>query len=401
MPTGLTNAPPAFSALASLSRLAPVAPYTGFLATGTGIAGACNTSNFQMMSRSPHFARDAIKSLAVILPGWYGINPATATNTEHTIGANTGYTASIEYPSGTFKQITFAGSASGTVTDGGQLTSDQTTIAIPRGALFWIRVFYQNTAGIIFSSSTGGPNVENGGILRFGASGVTDQTMGGTITSSTSTSIFTPLAIIGTTTQRSFALIGTSRNWGYLDSKQGSNADVGNLARSIGKFAGYANLGVGGDRFDYFIASHTNRVAIAQYASDAIIEHGINDLTAGRALASILADQQTLRGYLPSSMKVNCVTVEPVSTSSDSWATTTNQTINSNNPTRVLFNNAQRALPAGFATCLDIADVVESGRDSGKWTLQYGTPTTDGTHETLALYQAVAASGMISPSALQ
>ena len=138
--------------------------------------------------------------------------------------------------------------------------------------------------------------------------------------------------------------------------------------------------GPGGDRFDYFIASHANRIAIAQYASDAIIEHGINDLTAGRALVSILADQQTLRGYLPASMKVSCVTVEPVSTSSDTWAKTANQTTNANKATRVLFNAAQRAIPAGLATCLDIADAVESGRDSGKWTSQYGTLPTYGTH---------------------
>jgi lysophospholipase L1-like esterase len=385
-----------------LPELSRVATHIGQVATACLIPNASSTTQKQANSRSPHWARDTITALQIVLPGWWVSNVATATNTEQGIGSDTTYTASVEYPAGTFTQVTFTGSTSGIAPDGGELVSDMVSVSIPKGQRFWVRLFVQNATRIVFTG--GGLDVENGAQLAYAPSGLSDQTMSGTINNSgaptiSNGNIITPLAIIATTTMDSLAVIEDSRGQGVGDSYVGISGDRGNLGRSVGAFAPYINLGISSERLMWAITTATKRISLAtRYASRVIVAMGINDITAGRTNAQIAADEQTLRGLIPMSIPVHICTIEPNTTSTDSWATTANQTPFAQDAVRVSVNNRRRNGVANFASTLDLADGVESGRDSGKWDTQYGAPTADGLHANRQGYMNIVNNRVVTPA---
>jgi hypothetical protein len=92
--------------------------YTGQLATRSFVPQINSTSNKQMMSRSRHISRTTITSLAIVVANWY---VSHSTLIEVANGGPATITASVEYPAGTFTQIKFGGSASGTLPDMNEL----------------------------------------------------------------------------------------------------------------------------------------------------------------------------------------------------------------------------------------------------------------------------------------
>lgn len=463
--------------MALLGQLPTLPLYTGQVATGCNLHNVLTTKT-QAQSRSPHFARDAVTALKLALPGFYVVGNST----EKTLGSPTVFTASIEYPAGTFTQVTFNGSTSGTAPDGGLLFSDFVPVTIPKGALFWVQLFITNATALAFKFT--GLNAFNGAKLAYATSGLTDQTATGAITNSGTPLAgtpaagaqngygFYPSAIIAQTTQQSFALIGDSRTAGSSDGFLDVGADQGNLARSIGPFAPYINLGVSSDTLAAWIASHANRLALASLCSGVVLELSINDVTAGATVAAMQANINTIRALFPATTPVYLTTSEPVATQTaiavsslvstnnlctatvastanmavgqlvtiagsttagyngtfpvaqilsvttfaynsgttpaatpaagtvtvmDLWAHPENQTTNANNANRVALNGWKRTVPTGFKATLDIADVVEAGRDAGVWTNRYGQPTSDGTHALPGVYLAIQRSGVISP----
>ncbi|MCP1937379.1 hypothetical protein J2R95_003174 [Bradyrhizobium japonicum] len=375
------------------------ASFLGQVATGCKLVTNFAAPNKQATSRSPHTAMDNITSLKIVLPGWYG--QASSTLAETAIGSATTYTASIEYPAGTMTQVLFSGSATGTCASGANLVSDFVTVTIPKGARFWVRVFYQNATGLVYISN--GIDLANGAAFEYAASGLTDQTMSGTVSThaggtQSNGNSFAPLAIIANTRAESYFLFGDSRVAGSKDAYFGPGAGIGSLERSVEKFAPCINAGNPGERLDWFIANHTNRMALAAYCSRAIMAIGINDVIASVSDATIAANEQTILGYF-GSKKVYICTMEPSASSTDSWATTANQTPITNNPVRILTNTRRRHSATGFAGCIDLADLVEEGRNNGKWQLTptvYGAPTTDGIHGNREVYLHIARSGAIT-----
>lgn len=73
-------------------------------------------------------------------------------------------------------------------------------------------------------------------------------------------------------------------------------------------------------------------------------------------------------------------TMPPVTTSTDSWATTTNQTVTARESTRLAVNTAVRAKPAPLVGVVDFDAAVNSSPGSGLWPAPGGT--TDGVHWT-------------------
>ncbi len=69
-------------------------------------------------------------------------------------------------------------------------------------------------------------------------------------------------------------------------------------------------------------------------------------------------------------------TVPPITTSTDSWATTGNQTVVNGETPRLQFNAWARDTTHwaadGITGIFDIADVCESTRNSGKWAVSGG-----------------------------
>ena len=465
----------------ALNGLPEVTEYLGQVATGCYMPNSLNTTKTQLMSRSPHYAKDNITSLKIVLPGFY-----LTSALENSTGASTTYTASIEYPSGTLTQILFGGSASAVCTDGSILTSDFCTVSIPKGEQFWVRVFQTNSIGII-STLVSGINTHNGAALAYGTGALVDQTMSGTITTSQlSTPIspyelqgsayaFYPCAIVANTTKQSFFFIGDSRAAGANDGYNDTTCDKGWLARGIGKYSAYINGAVPGATLLSYINSNTNRSLLAAYCYKIIIELGINDIySVNPTLATLQGYYNTIRNYYPAK-SVYLTTMEPYSTTAtvlitaltsvgalctatvvsttglkvgqyiviagaspttyngltqvasiisatqftyvvntapastpatgtityqDGWTAVGKQSIKTSAGVLQKYadiDNWKRRIPSGFSGCLEISDVVSSGRNSGFWNSKLPTLTNDGLHALCGANMLIAESNAISP----
>jgi hypothetical protein len=382
--------------------------YLGQVATKCRIPTNLSTTNKQANSRTYHIARDDITSLKIELPAWYWYR--TSTKTEIGVTGNISYKAAIEYPAGVFTQVLFAGATSGLATGTVPLLSDWVNVNIPNGAGFWVRTYAVATHSIVFSDATSGSNFwtcdfANGEAYEYAASGITDKTMGGTLTPNKTTNdaaIFHPSAIVANTRKPSVLLIGDSRVAGFGDFFNAAG-DSGELARSLGPAMGYINAGSAGDSLSEFIASSTRRQALQQYCSHVVVQTAINALRSGtgqnKTAAAVLAEQQTILGYFASKVRFTSTT-SPSSTSSDLWATATGQTLNSNAAQIAAYNDAIRAGVAGSSGYFEIADVIETARNSGKWKFD-GTAskwTADGLHASPFGYASIQSSGAVDPT---
>lgn len=146
-------------------------------------------------------------------------------------------------------------------------------------------------------------------------------------------------------------------------------------------------------------ANLKRRYPLAKYADTAIVEYGTNDFNANASLPVA-----TLQGYFTAIaanlralgvQKVICVTIPPRTTSTDSFATTVNQTpINAafaagaGSP-RGIMNAWMRGGGGGsYDGYIDLADAVESARDSGVWAVGN---TADGIHPLNVAVTSIAA----------
>ncbi len=364
--------------------------YTGQIATRCVVPEFASTTNKQIMTRSRHFISEATRSLQLIYPNWYHNG-----NAEVGVGGPIDVAAAIEYPIGVFTRVTWGGSATVTIGDlSNSAPSDPIEVQIPDGgAEIFIRTFQSSATGIVYS---GLQDTMRGETADYGESGVVDATMGGIIPDDGPNAAYLPLAVLGQTTKPSFFIVGDSRESATSFDIPNALSVVGNIARGIAPVCGFINVARGGERLAEFVASHSKRLEVAQYCSHVAIHMGINDFTSGQTSAGALADLNTIKGYFPTH-EIWFATVEPVSTSSDGWLTVANQTIDAaSNANRIAFNNAIRAGITGAAGYFDIADVLESGRDSGKWRVLPGVAlTSDGTHANEAGYNLVEKSGEV------
>ncbi|AIK68532.1 hypothetical protein Lo5R7ANS_62 [Mesorhizobium phage vB_MloP_Lo5R7ANS] len=389
----------------------PVLPslYLGQVATKSTIPSNRSTTNKQANSRSHHIARDNITSLQIELPNWYWIR--SSAGPEQGSGGNITYSASIEYPEGVFTQVLFGGATSGVCADNTALLSDAVAVTIPDGASFWVRTYANAVGAIVFLEGNVGysqRDAANGELYEYAASGITNKTMGGTLVDNGATSnpIFRPTAIVAQTRKPSVLIIGDSRDWGFTDTHDGSG-DLGDLARSIGPSYGYINAACAGDKFSAFNTASARRRELQQYVSHVIIGDAINSLRSGgsgqnKTAATVLAELQTTLEFFTDKVRFTTTCGGPQTTSTDSWATLENQTYNANWQQVVAYNDAIRAGVANSAGFFEIADWVESSRNSGKWWVN-GTAlatTTDGLHATQASYLRIKNSGAVNPALL-
>jgi hypothetical protein len=319
-----------------------------------------------MMTRTGHISRASITSLQVIWPGL--VTPESTVAGTHTL------TASIEYPAGTFTQVKFSGVASGTVPAGGQLMSDAVTVTIPDGSTFWVRSYWVSDTQILYADNVLTTVFGDG--CEFGASGITDKTMSGTVALSLNVG-YMPIAIIGTTTKPSLLLLGDSICMGYADSFNGTDpGDKGILARSIGPSFGYINAGCIGELAQGYVTTNAKRTALATYCTHIVTQYGINDLVNSRTAAQLKTDMQSIIALTAKPTYV--ATLTPKSGSTDTWATTGNQTADATvTAPRVTYNASVRTGLVGAAGFFEIGDAVENVRDTDIWKAGY---TGDGLH---------------------
>lgn len=347
--------------------------------TETVIASRCTIpasleTELQCNSRTVHTAVDALTSVKLVLPNWYADNTG-----EHAVTGSASVTASIEYPLGTFTQVLFSGVATGSIPTGTTLVSDAVTVAIPRGATFYTRVFFTSASGGVPTRHIAKSTVLIGDRTELAASGLTDKTMSGTIGTDNGMRHYFPLAIIGKTSTASVLIIGDSRQATGFDQR----GNWGQLMPMFHGRYGVISAGVSAETAQLYVASHALRNALATYVSHVVVAYGINDfIVSGRTLAQAKADLTTIYGYFPTK-KVYQATLTPNTTSSDQWKSISGQS-DSVGADRIDLNDWIRGGSAtGLTGYLEIADAVESSRNSGFWKANgYAYAYTgDGLHE--------------------
>jgi len=366
------------------------------VATSTQIYDAQHASNKQANIRSPHYLRDSVPQMRIVLPNWF-VTGQTETNGS---GADT-WRASVEYPAGTFTQITFnSGSVSGVASVGANLISDLVA-APPKDAKFWIRLFLSSAGLIKFFQYYAGDGTAQ---AEFAVSGLTDKTMGGTMATvgSVGAGFIMPCAIIGVSAVPAVANIGDSISVGRGDSDGVGRALQGHLGRAYGAVYPNGHVGVSGDRIQAYLASNSKRTALVNaYFTHVAFNMGINDVTSGRTALQVEADTNTMLNLFGSRPKAVC-TLGPVSTSTDAWTTVVNQTASVATPNVVRSAvNIQRLTTLPLAKLVhDVNPVVENtvSPEDSIWNVTGGANTNDGTHHNANSASRIAAS--IDPALL-
>lgn len=371
--------------------------YLGPVATRTNVLAGFNATNKQMSSRTAHRASVNITSLKLALPNWYIANGTFA---ETGSGADATITCSIEYPAGMFTQVTFTGSPTGTIPNGQTLLSDFVSVSIPKNAWFWVRYFWNCTAGIVYNGQAPASDAAAGDAMQYAASGLTDATMGGTITRQDG-NIYTCAAILGMTTENTFALIGDSRTRGQADlTPDPAYYEHGILNRTVGKIHGYVGFGRVGIPLFAFVANSVRQRELAAYCSHIVGANGTNDaVTNNRSLADMQSNLTAFVNLFPGK-PVDYTTLAPSSTGAWTLVDGSDQTPRSPNTTVINgFNDWLRTVPAGLRRVFDVSDVLSSSRNSGKWKADgtVGKWTADGLHESSYACAQVEASGVINP----
>src|SRR5882757_8714573 len=146
--------------------------YEGLVAGRARMFTTTDTAIKQIMGRYGLTATENLSSVRLVFHNFVLGNHDTG------VGGTCAVTASIEFPAGTFTQVLFGGLASGSIPDGGMLFSDTLAVSIPSTSTFWVRQFIQNATGTNYCNWQ---SSVFGDAANTGVSGITDQTMSGTI----------------------------------------------------------------------------------------------------------------------------------------------------------------------------------------------------------------------------
>ncbi len=380
-------------------------PYLGIVSSRSGVYSGYNPSgNWQAMSRCLHIAMDDITFVQLV---WGAFTAPASTAVQDvpagTYGQNV-WTASIEYPVGTITPVTFGGANSGTCAGGNLLISDPAYVTIPRGTPFYVRCFHNSTYGNLdflptLNQATG-VVPQTGEWCVNGTSGISDDTKSTINRNNGSAGAVNgaPNAVIGLTTRPTFYLAGDSRmGWGgTVDPIPNFYGHTGDIPRAIGKQFGIFNASKYGEAYSQIISGASPiagyakyRLLFAQFCSHVISGYGINDFWAYSATAAgVLANATALGNYFQALNKpFYQTTIYPKTTSTDSWATLGNQTVDPNNAARVTFNDALRiGYGQPFSGYIELANLLESSTDSGLWKVTGAANgvTSDGLHANAA-----------------
>jgi hypothetical protein len=372
-------------------------PYLGLIATHTETPMTTSAAISWWMNRSAHIARQNIpvNGMRVVWGNYY----VSVTNgTENGPGGTSTYKAAVEYPAGTITPCTFGGNATVGVTGTNDAITDPCGPAVPYGAQFFVRLLYTNTAGTAIYS-TGGtgrwPNPGNGAV--FGTGTPQDLVASGAVPVS-STAEFLPAAIVGYTSNPSVCLTGDSRTYARADTPDFTGA-TGSLARVIGKVYAYTMMAVEQTTGAQALANYANRSRIIRYCSHVVDAYGINDLNLGVTAANLAITRASLATLW--GKPVIGTTLAPKTTSTDSWATTANQSV-AIDPSA--FNALVRAGINGEIGYFDL-DAAVDPLGINKWPVSFvpgatsgsaGFSTADGIHASPAGIQMEVRSGVIT-----
>jgi len=216
---------------------------------------------------------------------------------------------------------------------------------------------------------------------------------------------FGPLAVLGTTPDPApiTAMIGDSIVVGQDDGTGDGIKTLGWANRAFrAQGIPFIKLAASSDKIQLFRDPRRsfNRRMFVPGVANIIEAFGINDVRGGRTLAQLQADKTAFWNECAAQgIDVWAATLTPSTTSTDSWATVANQTVGSWEAVRTGYNDWVRSLPAPLKGVIEVADTVESARNSGKWKVTgsaFGY-TPDGLHPNTTGHTAMAGAVTLTP----
>ncbi len=354
--------------------------YQGQFATRSFINADIDTTNRQMMTRSAHFAESAVSSFKIVI-----CNCAINANGDVVgPGGTTTATAGIEYPQGVCTQVKFSGVASGTVPNIATLTSDDIAVSFPQGAQYWVRMFIVGTVGLADTAGFGSVTDPSlGDATTVAVSGLSDKTIDcTTVTGTAGVDIVTPIAQITSITKPSICVIGDSIAYGVATVT--ALGDNGVITPSVSTSFGYINMARDGIEALTYSTYLTFFQTIFPYCSHLISQSGLAGIALGDSATTV--EGQLTPVYAGFSGTAFQTTLTPETTSTDSWATTANQTVKSFEAQRVQFNSDLRSASFGpNGGYFDMNATLATGTNSSLWNAGASFPqcapwTTDGVH---------------------
>jgi hypothetical protein len=344
-----------------------LSPYLGQVATNSMIPDTIDAGSITNLNNSTtHYARDAITSLQIAYSNWSAVAAG-----EQTSGGTCTYRAAIEYPLGTFTPLLWSGARDVVAANGADTPlSDPIAITIPRGSVFRIRVFASSPSGVPHKNTVSATAMATGDATNV------DKTTNGAVMATVGR-VLTPSLIVAQTRRASILMVGDSINGGIGENTATDYHDAGLGPRIYGSAFAYTQASTPGETAAAFLTNSTKRRAHAAYVSHVVCNYGRNDLSGGATGAAVAALITQVAALFPGKPFIQA-TCLPRTTSTDSWATTANQTTHTSNAERINFNRLVRARSiAGVSDIFDPCAALESGYESGLWV---PGRTTEGIH---------------------
>jgi lysophospholipase L1-like esterase len=368
----------------------PLGP-VGTRATCIDDGAQSNGTDTTCTSRRQHYITQTCSDLRLLFTNTYNTTAPIANPYTITVKA------AIEDSSGNIWPLYFNGSRTVSLAPGAHVFTD------PLPMVFAAGDYVRSRVNVTVASGDKWPRwaFYSNGIDTFQA-GV-DYTDSGTL-SGTNGYCFTTNGVYGRPlgSKGLCAVIGDSIAYGSGSNSTWNSFIIRAFGSNYGKNVSYATLATPGETAQNFInqVETRYRLMIINGCTTALVELGTNDVMQNhRTAAQVEADLTTLYARLASLgiRRIYQTTITPRTTSTDSWATTTNQTTSNSTDesNRRSINAWIRANTAGIAGYFEVTDIVETARDSGIW--KAGT-TADGIHPNDAMHASMAAA--IAPSYL-
>lgn len=371
--------------LSGASSAGPVIPFTGLFQGRPAIASHTEINTQEQFSngtdtganfRWRHVACRSVSDVAVCYQNRSAVSMTLR--------------AAIEYPYATtnYFPLLFSGVRDVVLAPGATVVSDILVLAMTAADVFATRTYFTIASGA-WANGYGILNNSLGEGLSKGTS-TSDLTTSGSIPA-VFDHAFGPSAIVGKPTgalvQPALFFIGDSITAGISDVP----SQLGFLPRMTNDQIGYVKAGESGAIFQ--LLDNDIRLLLMGCCTHAICEYGTTDIFQGFSLATLQANYVSGWTKLAArGLKVYQTTITPRTTSTDNWATTGNQTIISGyGQMRSDVNDWIRTTPAPLTAYLEIADAVESARNSGLWTGATPPLTIGGIHPSNVGYSLMAA----------
>lgn len=403
-----------------------IAPYIGPVATGCALADSYAVQNAipviqsvygapgvcvpqtsavyatSSLSRTPCVMMDSPATIQVVVPTWYvdvpyGPNRCGNTNEINQPGS-TNIVVAIEWTNGgPLVPVTFQGGSPIPSSQAGGINfvSDPVTNQAAIGQRFWVWIAQYNPNGLIYRDRTHGlgdsangeawiyninPNIMIYGFTdpasplypmsydKFFSTGANSygQILNGVPNQVT----FRPIAILGLTTKPTVALIGDSRGAGLGDYYTDGSGFIGNMERSIGPNFAYLQLSRSGELATAFTSNSTRRMQLASLCSHVIENLGGNDILGNISYETLYPFKYLFWNQQSKPLnRIFSMTIDPVTSSSDFWTSTINQSPNQFASQFTQYNAFIRGLSNGV-TPVDTAKALEpswAGTENFVW----------------------------------